>query len=380
MRSILFVLLSIAAASYAGEPAARFAPHPKLAGLAEKSALLASEGYKGDGNVLDFSGIVYDPHRHRFYAFGGGHATRKFPNSVHEFDPATLQWSELSPDISPKEYTRENALFDAEKKPLGGLRYQGKIYASSRHTYDGLVVPPNQSLMICTQLVGEIGGSYLDGTVYKECYKGSGLWTFDPVKREWSVSKKAGLAMNHVGSAVWPKEPDWIYFYAQTGTFRAVNWKTEEVRDLGKIPKGLPYSYAGLEYFPDEEALVALPRGPKETPQNKLFCKYDLKSGQWTTVETQGEAPATHDCNAVYDPRNRVFVVFAEGDFFYFSPRDNRWYKTGSNAEALVGEKMIRHRHDYDPVNNVHLIVGRGWKTVAFKLSDTPGSLPGTAK
>jgi hypothetical protein len=370
------VLISVmaAAAACAAEPAPKFAPNPKLAGIPAGTAMVISEGYKGDHNVLDYSGIVYDQHRHKLLAFGGGHATAKFPSSVHEFDLDKLEWRELIESVPPSEYTRANAVLDKDGKALGGVKYKGRVQASSRHTYDGLVMALDKDVMLCLQKVGEIGGGYLDGKVYTECYKGTGLWAFDPVKREWSVSKKSGLAMNHVGTAIWPKEPDWVYLYAQTGEFRAVNWRTEEVRDLGRVPRGMPYSYAGLEYWPDREALVAFPKGPKDDPRNRLMCKYDLAGKRWDTVEVQGDAPDTYDINVVYDARSKAFVCCSGGSFFYYLPGENRWHKAATDASLLKGG--VRHRHAYDPVNNVHVVVGGRWKTVAFKLADDPAKLP----
>jgi hypothetical protein len=136
---------------------------------------------------------------------------------------------------------------------------------------------------------------------------------------------------------------------------------------------------AGLEYYPDGEALVAFPKGPKESGgRNRLFTKFDLRTAKWSTREVQGDAPSTHDKNAVYDSRNRVFVVYDNREAFnYYSPRENRWYKA-KKVLAGKGVKMIRHHHIYDPVNNVHVIVGKPWKTAVFKLSDNPGELPGT--
>jgi hypothetical protein len=376
------VLTLLAGTAGAGQKSAppRFRPNPRLAGMAEMTAAVVSEGYRGDHNVLDYSGMIYDRHRHRMLAFGGGHATRRFPSSVHEFDPSTLKWSELIESVPPSEYTRKNAVLDAAGKPLGGVKYKGRIQASSRHTYDGLVVLPNEDRMICVQRVGEIGGSYLDGKVYRECYKGTGMWIFDPVKREWSVSRKSGLALNHVGAAVWPQEPDWIYFYSQRMEFRAVNWKTEEVRKLPRPARGMGSSYAGLQYWPEGEAMVAFPRGTKAAPANKYMCTFDLKTRTWSRAEVKGEAPNTYDINAVYDSRCRVFVCFQGEHFHYFVPATKTWHKVKAEAARVVGVRGVRHRHAYDPVNNVHLIVGRRWKTVAFKLAEKPESLLAAAK
>jgi hypothetical protein len=376
MRRAMLILsvLVCAGNALAAEPAPKFEPNPKLSGIPERTAAVISEGYKSVQGVLDYSGMVYDHHRHKILAFGGGHAT-SFPTSVHEFDLQRLRWEQLIEDVPRAAFTKENSVLDKDGKALGGVKYKGKMWAASRHTYDGLVMAPAQCLMICAQQVSGAGLGYgMDAAGFR-AYVGQGLWIFDPLKREWSVSKANGLALNHLGAAVWPKEPDWVYFYSQTGQFRAVNWKTEEVRDLGKPAPGMSSSYAGLEYYPDEEALVAFPKGPKDSPANRVMCTYNLVARKWTTAEVQGDAPNTYDINVVYDARNKVFVCLSGGVFYYYSPRERRWSKVDADT-GLTG--TVRHHHVYDPVDNVHIVVGGRWKTVAFKLADQPDRLPST--
>lgn len=136
--------LHLMAAVSTSRPVAKVEPHPRLVALPPQTALVVSEGYKGDHGVLAYSGIVYDHHRHKMLAFGGGHATGRFPNSVHEFDLQTLTWSQLTPDVPPSAYSKENSVRDRDGVPLGGVRYEGKIWPASRHTYDGLVMAPDR--------------------------------------------------------------------------------------------------------------------------------------------------------------------------------------------------------------------------------------------
>ncbi len=379
--SAVAVLVLLFGAARAGEKAAkpRFKPNPKLVGIPEMTARVICEGHKGDRGVLAYSSMVYDHHRHKLLTFGGGHAT-SFPTSVHEFDLDKLKWEEVSPDVPRSEFTRANAVMDKNGKPLAGVKWKGKIYACSRHTYDGLAMAPKQCLMLVAGGVSNAGySSKLDNKIFRECYTGRGLWKFDPVKREWSVSKANDLAGNHVSSAVWPREPDWIYVLGKKG-FRAVNWKTEEIRTLGKKPKGWA-PLTGLEYYPEEEALVGFPKGSKKAPQNKLMVKYSLTAKKWTTAEVKGDAPVTHDLGTVWDPRNKVFVCCSRGFFYYFNPRENRWYKVSDKPAAGLKEGgTVRHHHVYDPVNNVHIVLGGRWKTVAFKLADKPGNLFNSGK
>ena len=196
-----------------GAPAFKTNPVLKDLPAGTCKVLVEPGAYKGDRNVLAYSGMVYDFHRHKILAFGGGHATARFPNSVHEFDFETLSWSALTPDVPVEEYTGENSVRNEKGAKLGGVKWQGKIWAGSRHTYDGLVMLPGACLMASAQAQEFQSTQCPEG--YRENYQGgSGLWLFDPVKKEWQVSKESGRALPYCLSALDPNQPDWIYMWS----------------------------------------------------------------------------------------------------------------------------------------------------------------------
>ncbi len=371
----VLALLVSAGAAMAGEDAKppAFAANPELKGLSEKTVkVLVPEGaYKGDANVLDYSGMVYDHHRHKVLAFGGGHATARFPNSVHEFDPATLKWTALTEDVPPNAYTAENSVRNKEGAKLGGVKWQGKNWAGSRHTYDGLVMLPHVDLMVSAQAQEFQSTQCPKG--YRENYQGgSGLWIFDPVKREWSVSEKTGLAVSYCISEVSPNEPDWVYMWSSDmAGNQAVNWKTGEARKVRDLPRK-SIGYAGVTWCPETNTFWCFPR--KQT----AAWEYDPKADVWKTHEFKGEAPDTYDVNTVWDPVAGVFGLFSKGRFHYFSPRDLTWYHLETDLDKSLDNGPMRHHHIYDPVDNVHIAVAGRWKTMAFKFLDKSGSLPGT--
>jgi hypothetical protein len=50
------------------------------------------------------------------------------------------------------------------------------------------------------------------------------------------------------------------------------------------------------------------------------------------------------------------------------------WYRQQTKKYLA----RLYHHHVYDPVNNVHIMVGAGWNTYAYKFSNTSGLFPGT--
>lgn len=358
-------------------PRAATAPEstPELKGLPQQTLkiLIPNGGYKGDANVLDFSGMVYDHHRHKILAFGGGHATARFPNSVHEFDPVTLKWTALTPDVPPGEYVAANAVKTAEGLKLGGVKWQGKQWAGSRHTYDGLVVLPDKDVMVSVQ-AQEFQSGACPPDYAKDYQGGSGLWTFDPVKKEWSVSEKAGCAVGYCYADVSPKRPELIYFgSAFNDAFFCLNVKTLEVKKLADRISASAGSDMSMTWYPEKDTFLAFPSEPSGKTGVRVI-EYDPARNIWADRKAEGEAPNTYSINVPYDSANKVFVCFNNGFCHYYSPMENKWYKLDKKLEM----KRLYHHHVYDPVNNVHIAVGGQWETYAFKLSDEPGKLPGT--
>ena len=219
------------------------------------------------------------------------------------------------------------------------------------------------------------------GKWYRSHYKaGSGLWLFDPVEREWSVSEKDGLAAHYAMAECTPKQPDWIFVFGK-GANHAVNWKTGQVRKL-KAPSGRG-GFVGMTYYPVDESFLCFPCSGKQ-PANTKILKYDIARDQWKEIPARGDVPFTFDINVVYDERQKVFACFSRGYFYYWSPAQEKWYKLQEQIDPRLDNRPVRHHHIYDPVNNLHIVLANvpnpRWLTIAFKFSDTPGKHPGTAK
>jgi hypothetical protein len=380
--SLSFMVLVLAAIptghAAAGQASGvKHAKTPVLATLPGGTVKLIASGHKGDRNVLDYSGMTYDALRHKILAFGGGHATANFPNSVHEFDIASMKWTQLTEDVPPSAHNAENALKTKSGDKLGGIKWKGKIHAGSRHTYGGLVMIPGTSLMaVGTSMEFRGAASQMPqgGKLFRANYQGgSGLWVFDPLKKEWRVSKQAKLVSTYGAAAIDPKQPDWIYHFGWKKN-HMINWKTEETK---KIPRAPLAGFVGVTFNPDDRCFYSAPC-PCRQPKNLKIMKFDIAKNKWQTLTPTGDAPSTYDIDIVYNRPNKVFVCFSKGYAYYYSTSENKWYKLEKLLDKNLNNGPMRHRHIYDPVNDVHIITADRWKTFAFKLSDTPGKLPGT--
>ncbi|MCW8129495.1 MAG: hypothetical protein KIS92_03845 [Planctomycetota bacterium] len=348
--------------------APKIEPNPALRDLPEKTCkvLVPNLAYKADGDVLAYSGMVYDHHRHKILAFGGGHGTAEFPNSVHEFDFKTLQWTPLTPDVPAREYTAANAVRTKDGKKLGGVTWQGKISAGSRHTYDGLVMLPGTCLMASAQCQEFNSTKCPEG--YRENYLGgSGLWLFDPVKKEWQVGKEEGRSVMYCISEADPEMPDWIYMWSSDlAGNQAVNWKTGEVKRISDIPRKY-IGYASVTYCPLTKTFWCFPKG--------RAWEYNTRTDKWTVHDLKGDEVGTHDVALAWDSVAEVFGLFSAGKFHYISPKEVAWHTLDVELDPDLDNKPMRHHHIYDPVNNVHIATTARWKTVAFKFVNKPGNL-----
>lgn len=333
------------------------------------------EKHKADANVLDFSGMVYSENSNKVYAFGGGHATAMFPNSVHEFDFENLKWQQLTPDVPPSQYTPENSVKNEAGEILGGVKYQDTIWAGSRHTYDGLVILKDGRLA-SAQAQEFRGGNIKD---YENYQGGSGLWIFDPIQKKWSVSKKKGLSIGYSVSEIDPEQPDFIFLGDSSQlhynkSFKKINWLTEEVFNMAACPKSQNDSC--LVYYPQRKSFFIFIDG-KEKGTGEI-CEYNIRENSWTIIKPKGFFPKLYSLSVVYDKVNNVFGAFCDGNFYYYSPSANEWFK----IDTVYNYKRLYHHLIYSSNENVYLLcsgTGNQWSTWAFKFSDTPGEFNGTS-
>ncbi|PCJ56793.1 MAG: hypothetical protein COA79_17725 [Planctomycetota bacterium] len=377
LRNILIVFIFISAINIIGDDSKKIeeVKHKENSKLIKMKSLgfMTLEKHKADRNVLDFSGMVYSSFHHKVYAFGGGHATQKFPNSVHEFDFSTLKWTQVTPDVPPSAYIAENSVKTKDGQILGGVKWQGKIWAGSRHTYDGLVALTDGRIV--SVQAQEFRGASIKN--YSENYKGgSGLWIFDPSKKEWSVSKKTGLAIPYSLSAFDPNQPEIIFMGRSTHMhnkcFFKLNWKTETVSLLSSAPA--TQNDTNLVFFPDRKSIFLFIDEKGKRKSN--VYEYSIKDNKWKTLNPKGTPPKLYSLGVVYDSKHKVLSAFYDGIFHYYSPVTNQWYAQKEKHEM----GRLFHHIIYNPIDNVYLMCGGKWNSYIYKFSDKPGEFEGTSK
>jgi hypothetical protein len=356
-----------------------FQKNARLAAMGDLSSLdlgAYSCGRSLCRQTLDYSGMVYDFHRHKILLFGGGHATEMW-NQVEEFDFATLTWKELNvPDSCPfyLDSTRGYPADSGTGWPAGGtVGYDGDKRPISRHTYDGLDMLPDTCLMFMSSPQCDKGGcmsqaQWTAWTYFHDPY----YWLFDPVRVKWTRLTPDAVAQSFASpTAVDPLTGRLYVKQSESGTTYYYDWRT---RTKTVVNTGCPISWE-IErtgtYFPANRSMLYF------AASNIL--EFSFTANTWTSRNPSGGNVDSYGKGVPFDSVNQVFGVFSNGKFNYYSPWTNTWYSPSGFSVSPTFNHTI-----YDPVDNVYIVLNSasgqyyGWNTWAYKFSDTPGKYTGT--
>lgn len=376
MKFIGMVLLAGAAMVFA------FEKNPLLAAMPDTSWLRLGDYNCGRAlcmQTLDYSGMVYDFHRHKILLFGGGHATQLW-NQTEEFDFETLTWKQLNvPDScafymdSTRGYKGDTVLTDTGLVvwPDGGtVGYDGDVRPISRHTYDQLDMASDTCLMIMSATQCDKGGCQ---PFWLDYHKDRYIWLFDPVAVRWKrLSPDAITANFAVGTALDPATGLLYMAGGRNYDIHSYDWKTMKRSVVGSCPVGWA-SCQAMTFNPVHGSMLLF------TSSNIL--EYDIAANTWSTKNPSGNHVNSYLHAVPFDSVNQVFGVFKDGGFSYYSPVTNAWYSVPYDTTRFPQNPAFNCTV-YDPVNNAYISLTYngyyGWTTWAYKLSDTPGRFPGT--
>ncbi|MCC7385349.1 MAG: hypothetical protein IT384_26100 [Deltaproteobacteria bacterium] len=348
--------------------------NPRLAGLGDETALdlgrmectpVGGEDPDLCRRTTDYSGMVYDPHRHQVLAFGGGHSTT-MTDAIHALDLAgNLTWSELylPTPCSAMSAGNLDATNGAWLSGAGGP-FPRPV---STHTYDGLAIAPNldEFLVIsrtftggyCNPVGNDIGGN---------------IAHFDRALGTWSFSPTASGSTYEFSVSIPASEPDpvsgQIVFLSRGGlalydpATRVYTWVSDTIVAAG---------YADhMVYFPPNDRFYYFSRG---TPVEVYALSLNRSDPTRSTVErlvTTGPSSPHGEPAYAYDSWNQVIGGGVQDSTFYtFDPMTRAWAAhpmTGGTPGSLAFHNLV-----YDPVNNVFIFVtdyDSGQRTWAYRL------------
>lgn len=339
-----------------------FEPDPLLSTLPDNTAINLGAytctnpvGGSYCASITDYSRFVYDPVRHQFLMFGGGHAAT-FRTDVDVFTYSNRTWR------SAYTSTPCSVMSDAGQLDAVHGAWIATGHPIARHTYDELCIDPvSGDLVLLAFGIGagecSIPGDPLytpsrvahydpDTTAWTFSAVGSGTWNslssaeYDPVSRRYAIVSEYGL---------------WLYDPAGRSAEPA----------LPQFPfqMAVRMGYAkNLVYFPPTDRMYFINNSNGNVFELALNRAQVTQSTFSEMTNVTGTLPATPETGWAYDPVNRIIGGGVHnGKFHLFNPVTREWTNitmqvSASGAPGPIGTQAY-HALDYDPVNNVYLFI-----------------------
>ena len=102
--------------------------------------VLVREGRSGNWRRPAHAAAVFDSRRKKVFVFGSDTHGEDYDDSVHEFDPLTVQWSDHRPPARRRTYR-----VNGEGLPVAG---SGETRPWAMHVYDGMVYDPKLDALV----------------------------------------------------------------------------------------------------------------------------------------------------------------------------------------------------------------------------------------
>lgn len=329
-------------------------PNPRLAGLPDGTALdlgpyeceSRSPGIRCE-TIFDYSRFNYDRFNHRMLAFGGGHAATG-RTDVDVFDLDSLTWASLYPSMSCDQV----AAGDVDSR--GFHRKTGHPIA--RHTYDQTVVVDDgdQGWLMLFSVAAQSGYCHS----FKREIKAVAALSLNAANARWEYSKVQPMPWRYAGVAEYdPVSGMVLLISSRSGSLWVYDPRQHRVV-ASKKGSRRPANSSNLVYDQRGDRMYLIDM------KSLQIREYMLNRANWEhTVERIVEttdAPSEGFRNFAYDSRNHVIAGFADGLFHAFDPATRSWSSHVVVEQSATGARLGRVAHhaiDYDPVNNVFILV-----------------------
>jgi hypothetical protein len=354
-------------------PVPNVQPNPRLADLADGEALDLGP-YECEGRVpgmrcatiFDYSRINYDPYNHRILLFGGGHAATG-RTDVDVFDLRTLKWHSLYPSMTCDEVAEQDL------DPRGFHRKTGHPVA--RHTYDQNVIAEVDGtgwlLMFSTE--GFSGTCHQ----YNAPINAVAGLRLDADSAKWSFSPELPIPWGYAGSAEFDPVSGMVILFGGRSRGMWV-YDPSERRIVASVRRfDRAKNSSNLIYDPRGDRMYLIDR---ETLDIRM---YELNRENWqetteTVIRAGGDRPPAFR-NLAYDSRNHVIGGIQDGVLHTFDLTSHEWRSYPVRERSPDGRRigMVRHHAiDYDPVNNVFILVSGAPRFVTNLGLSVPQLMP----
>jgi hypothetical protein len=362
IRPLLLLILALLAVG-AGQVRGA-GPHPKLAALADNTALdlgrytcnQPPDDPADCDTITDYSRIVYDRFNHQLLMFGGGHAATH-RTDVDVFDLETLRWTSAYPSTPCSAMRVANVGPRAEWKSTG--------HPIARHTYDMFLMADNVKRAL---LLGSTTGL---GVCLERPQGQNDPYMYSPAS--------TGGWMTYASAEYDPPSGQVVILdYHSLWTYDPI--KQTAVQQQSSRREELGYG-KNLVYFPPDQKMYYFVGGG-----DVFEVELNRKHFSWSKIGRvkgiKGDVPKLPETGFAYDAVNRIIGGgIVNGVFHAFDPATRTWTARtiqAPGAERPVGSVAF-HALDYDPVNNVFFFISdyeSGRRTWAYRYATRRDDAP----
>ena len=307
--------------------------------------------------VTDYSGFTYDPYRQRILMFGGGHETT-YRDDVDVFYFDTLNWQRDYTPTPCDQMIPSN--FDADKRSWISTGHPG-----SRHTYDLLVSTTNTNEFLL--LSNGFGSGSCEQV--KSYPAGGRIGHYNPDTKTWTYgpSLSSSDSWSTLASAEFDPQSGLVVIVDGKGLWTYDPVSRVKVKRISHSIDNFGYAN-NLIYFPPNGMMYYIARG---NPTLVFEVKLDRSNWSNSTITQvtgiSGMIPATQESGFAYDSYNKIIGGgIKDGKFFAYDPISKSWIVKTINTDpssSSIGT-MRFHTIDYDPINNVFIVLTGSYSNV----------------
>ena len=329
----------------------------------------ANTSVTGGYNIIDYSGMTYDPIGKRMLIFGGGHGPSN-ETDIRSLDLSTLAWSSLYPSMPYSDMTLANC--DSDRG-----RWISTNHPFARHSYNETLVVGRRFYMMCFQ-----GMPYINGVA--EPQWGGRICWYDFDTGAWTYSKntRAQTPWHFASAAALDPVSGKIVVVGMDAYYQSFLWfydpGTDTIATGPKLTSGVGLSL-DLIYVPDNDRFYAISQLNGKVSEIALNrANLNLSSATALAVSANlpgytGDAPSGY----AYDPVNKIIGGFVvKGVFSAFDPFAKTWTQkqmidaaTGSAAST----SQTFYCMEFDPASGCFIFLGNAGslkgRTFAYRYS-----------
>lgn len=347
------VLAAMAAPAIADEPGSA-----ELAALPPNRWVVFHEDDSLKWRRQGHGGVAYDSQRGTLLLFGSNSHGADWDNTVHEFDPATKQWSTHYRPADPATYRADDA----------GNRIAGppdRLLPWAMHTYDSVLYDPRLDALVVTSVSSH--------TAPKQAVPGGKhdpVWIYDLSKHEWRIFEGDGRRAPAVfaSASAYDSRRDTLMVYGGHGSRPSGMFELgPDRKKWHRVADTRHEIHFNMDYDSTTGTLAVFgDYGNSNTVWVYTPHPQPGRNGRWDERVPEGKCPRDQSFPVAFDKQAGVFVLMPRGVTCLYDPAANRYTKLPEAKIRPDAEAQdMNYNMVYDERHGVFLLVTGTWRKPA---------------